>query len=165
MVEAALAAGQGEERIDELSLVLARVDGLLAGGSERVEGDGRVGQSHLEEGLAQHQRGAQFVGGVGDEASLGVERRFETSEEPVDGVAEVLELGVRPELSSASQQRTTHASTFCRATASPGRTRSALPIGLTTSRPPRACSRTGFPTSLTRRSTTAASRSPALRRP
>ena len=94
MVEAALAAGQGEEGVDELRLVLARVDGLLAGGSERVEGDVGVGQSYLEEGLAEHERGAQFVGGVGDEASLGVERRFEAGEQPVDGVAEILELVV-----------------------------------------------------------------------
>ena len=53
MVEAALAAGQGEEGVDELRLVFARVDGLLAGGSERVEGDVGVGQGYLEEGLAR----------------------------------------------------------------------------------------------------------------
>jgi hypothetical protein len=94
MVEAALAAGQGEERIDELCLIFARVDDLFARGSERVEGDVGVGQGYLEEGLADHERGAQFVGGVGDEASLGVERPFEAGEKPVDGVAEVLELVV-----------------------------------------------------------------------
>ena len=77
MVEAALAAGQDEERIDELRLVFAGVDGLLAGSPERAEGDVGVGQGHLEEGLAQHERGAQVVGGVGDEASLGLEGSFE----------------------------------------------------------------------------------------
>ena len=59
-----------------------------------LEGDVRVGEGYLEEGLAEHERGAQFVGGVGDEASLGVERRFEAGEKPVDGVAEVLQLVV-----------------------------------------------------------------------
>ena len=39
MIEAALAAGQGEKRIDELRLIFADVDGLLAGSPERVEGD------------------------------------------------------------------------------------------------------------------------------
>lgn len=39
MVEAALAAGQGEERIYELRLVFSCVDRPLAGGAERVEGD------------------------------------------------------------------------------------------------------------------------------
>lgn len=94
MVAAALAAGQGEERIDELSLLLAGVDGLLAGGPERAEGDGGAGQGYLEEGLAQHERGPQFVRGVGDEAPLGAEGRFEAGEEPVDGVAEALQLVV-----------------------------------------------------------------------
>jgi hypothetical protein len=68
VIETALAAGQGDESIDELRLIFARVDGLLAGGSERVEVDVGVGQGYLEEGLAEHERGAQFVGGVGDEA-------------------------------------------------------------------------------------------------
>jgi hypothetical protein len=95
MVEAALTASQGEEGIDELRLILTRVDGLFTGGSERIQGDGRVGQGHLEKGLAQHERGAQLVGSVGDEAPLGVEGRFEAGEKPVDGVAEVLELVVR----------------------------------------------------------------------
>ena len=94
MVEAALAAGQDEEGVDELRLVLARVDDLLAGGPERVEGDGGVGQGYLQEGLTQHERGAQLVGGVGDEAPLGVERHLEAGEKPVDGVAEALELVV-----------------------------------------------------------------------
>ena len=94
MIEAALAAGEGEERIDELRVIFARVDCVLAGGSERVEGDVRVGQGYLEEGLAEHERGTQLVGGVGDEAALGVERRVEAGEQPVDGVAEVLELVV-----------------------------------------------------------------------
>jgi hypothetical protein len=96
MLEPALAASQSEEGIDELRLVFACVDCLLAGGSERAEGDVRVGQGHLEEGLAKHERGAQFVGRVGDEAPLGLERRFEAAEKPVDGVAEVLQLVVRP---------------------------------------------------------------------
>jgi len=95
VVEPALAAGQGEQGIDELRLILARVDHLLAGGPERVERNGGVGQSYLQKGLAQHQRGAQFVGGVGDEPSLGVERHLEAGEKPVDGVAEVPELVVR----------------------------------------------------------------------
>src|SRR5580693_3660602 len=73
MVETTLAASQGQERVDELGLVLARIDGLLAGSSERVEADVRVGQGYLKERLAEHERGAQLVGGVGDEAPLGVE--------------------------------------------------------------------------------------------
>jgi hypothetical protein len=76
MVESSMAAGQGQKRIDELRLVLAGVHGLLAGGPERAERDGGARQGYLEQGLAQHQRGAQFVGGVVDEASLGLERCF-----------------------------------------------------------------------------------------
>ena len=39
--------------------------------------------------------GAQLVGGVGDEASLEIERRFEAGQESIDGVAQIRELVVR----------------------------------------------------------------------
>ena len=94
MVEAALAAGQGEKGIDELCLILADVDNLLAGGSKRIEGDVWISQSYLEERLAEHEGSAQFMGGVGNEASLGVEGILEAGEKPIDGVAEVFELVV-----------------------------------------------------------------------
>ncbi len=50
----------------------------------------------MEEGLVEHEGGAQLVGGVGDEASLGFERRVEAAEQPVDGVAEIFQLVVGP---------------------------------------------------------------------
>jgi hypothetical protein len=34
----------------------------------------------LEQDLGEHERGAQFVGGVGDEASLELERGVEAAE-------------------------------------------------------------------------------------
>ena len=34
----------------------------------------------LEQGLGEHERSAQLVGGVDDEPSLGVERRFEAGQ-------------------------------------------------------------------------------------
>ena len=92
VVEAALTAGQGEEGIDELRLFLAGVDHVVAGGFEGVQGERRVGQRDLQERLGEHDRGAQLVGGVGHEASLGVEGRFQAAEQSVDGVAEVFEL-------------------------------------------------------------------------
>ena len=92
VVETSLAAGQGEEGVDQPLLFPARFEDLLAGGAQRVEGDVRVGERDLEHGPIHGQGGAQLVGGVGDEATLRVERPFQPSEEPVDGVAQLGEL-------------------------------------------------------------------------
>ena len=51
-------------------------------------------QGHLEQGALPGQRGAQLVGGVGDETPLGVERGLQPGEQVVEGVAEFLELVV-----------------------------------------------------------------------
>ena len=59
-----------------------------------------LGQRDVERGPHRGQRGAQLVRGVGDEPALRGERVLQPLEQPVDGVAEFLELvsraGARP---------------------------------------------------------------------
>jgi hypothetical protein len=51
VIEAAPTAGEGEQGVDELRLVVARIDCLLAGDSEAVDGDVRFGERDLEDRL------------------------------------------------------------------------------------------------------------------
>ena len=65
----------------------------LFAGRPQVVGVGvGVGEGDLEEGPLAGERGAQFVGGVGDEVTLRLERGFEAPEEVVEGLAELGEL-------------------------------------------------------------------------
>jgi hypothetical protein len=75
-------------------LILLGDEDVLAGGTERVEGEVRVVEGDLEHGPSECERGAQFVGGVGDEAALGLERGFQPGEQVVDGVGEASQLVV-----------------------------------------------------------------------
>ena len=65
------------EAVDELAVVAVRI---VAG--------------HVEQGLRDRQRGAQFVGGVGGESLLLGDVRFEPREHGVEGVGEFAELVV-----------------------------------------------------------------------
>ncbi len=91
-VEAALAAGEGEQCLDELFLLVAGFQQVLAGGPVAGQGGVGVGEGHLQQGAGEGERGAQFVGGAGDELALGVEGCLQPFEQAVDGVAEVFEL-------------------------------------------------------------------------
>ena len=65
----------GVEAVDELAVVAVRI---VAG--------------HVEKGLRDRQRGAQFVGGVGGESLLFGDVRLEPREHGVEGVGELAEL-------------------------------------------------------------------------
>ena len=91
----AFAAGEGEQGLDQARLLVAGGEHLLGGATPR---DGRragVVERDLEDGALGGQRGAQLVGGVGDEVPLGLEGGFEPREETVEGVPEFLELVLR----------------------------------------------------------------------
>jgi hypothetical protein len=92
--EALFAAGQGQQPVDEPFVAL--VDGQQVGAelAQRLAGL-RVLQGDLDEGAVDGQRGAELVGGVGDEAALAVEGgAVEALQHGVEGVGEVLELVV-----------------------------------------------------------------------
>ena len=95
-VEAALAAGEREQRFDQPFLLFADGEELLAGVPVGVDAGVGIAERELEQGALEGERGAQFVGGVGDELSLCLEGGFEPAEQSVDGVAELLELVVGP---------------------------------------------------------------------
>ena len=92
VVQAALAAGEGEQRFDQLFLLLAYREHFLAGRTQRHRCGTGVGEGHLEHGALQGERGAQLVGGVGDKLPLGVERGLQPGEQAVDGVGQILKL-------------------------------------------------------------------------
>ncbi len=70
LLDAALAAGQREQRLDEAFLLVAQGQRLLAGRPQRRRAGVRVGERHLEQGPFRGERGAQLVRGVGDEVPL-----------------------------------------------------------------------------------------------
>ena len=57
---------------------------------------GGIAEGDLNEGAFSGERGAELVGGVGDEASLRLEGSLEAREEVVEGVAELFELVLGP---------------------------------------------------------------------
>ena len=95
-VEAALAAGEREQRFDQALLLLADGEQLLAGVPVGLDAGVGIAERELEQGALERERGAQLVRGVGDELSLRLEGRFEPAEQSVDGGAELLELVVGP---------------------------------------------------------------------
>jgi hypothetical protein len=74
VVQAALAAGQGEQRVDQPFLLLAGFQDVLADRAEGGGGGAGVGEGDLDHGAFDGQRGTQFVGGAGNELALGVEQ-------------------------------------------------------------------------------------------
>ena len=93
-VEAALAAGEREQRFDQALLLLADGEQLLAGVPVGLDAGVGIAERELEQGALERERGAQLVRRVGDELSLRVEGRFEAAEQSVEGGAELLELVV-----------------------------------------------------------------------
>ncbi len=91
---AALAAGQGEQCLDEVFLLGVGGEQFPADGLPGACGARRVGECDLKQGAFPGQRRAQFVRGVGGEATLGVERCLQPREQAVKGVGEFLELVV-----------------------------------------------------------------------
>ena len=64
-------------------------------GAQRLNARVGVGQRHLRQSLQPGERRAQLVRGVGDELALCLEGRIEPFQQPVERVAELLELVVR----------------------------------------------------------------------
>ncbi len=92
--DAALAAGQGEQRVDQLLLLLAQGQRLGAGRAQFGRRGVRIGQRHLQQGPLRGERGAQLVRGVGDEVPLRVERRLQPGEQVVERLPQFGELVV-----------------------------------------------------------------------
>jgi hypothetical protein len=90
--DAAFAAGQREQRVDQLLLLPAEPQDLVAGGAQGVDAGLRVAESHLQYGPLGRQRGAQLVSRVGDEMPLRLERGLKPREQVVEGLAEPAEL-------------------------------------------------------------------------
>jgi len=90
-----LGPGQHQERLEQ------GVDLVQLGAQPRGQGDGLrrgrlgLGQGHVQRGPHGGQRGTQLVRGIGDEPALRGEGAIQPSQQPVDSVAEFLELVVR----------------------------------------------------------------------
>ena len=96
MVEPAFAAGEGEEGFDQCFLSAVGVEELFGSGAPCRCAGVRILEGELEHGALRCERGAQLVGGVGDEVPLRFERRVEAPEQVVQGVPELLQLVVGP---------------------------------------------------------------------
>ena len=94
--EAALAAGQGEQRLDEAFLLGVGGEHLPRGGAPGLGGGAGVVERDLQHGALAGDGGAQLVRGVGDEVPLGLEGGLEAGEQVIEGVAEGLELVIGP---------------------------------------------------------------------
>src|SRR5262249_38712241 len=68
-VKASLAAGKGEERLDQALLLLADGQELLAGVPVGVDAGLGIAEGELEQRALERERGAQLVGRVGNELS------------------------------------------------------------------------------------------------
>ena len=90
--DAAFAARHREQRVDQLLLLPAQPQDFVAGRAQGVGAGLRVAQRHLEHGPLGRQRGAQLVGGVGDEMPLRLERGLQPREQVVQRLAEPAEL-------------------------------------------------------------------------
>lgn len=90
-VQAGLAQRKGQQRVDEL-LLGAGGQGPLVRGAQCFDGDGGFGQGDLADDSLAGQRGAQLVGGVGDELALGPDGCLQPGEQPVEGFPEFPEL-------------------------------------------------------------------------
>ncbi len=70
----------------------AQGEGLPAGRAQRFGVGAGVGEGDLKEGAQARERGAQLVGGVGDEVTLSLEGGLQAGEQAVEGVAELGQL-------------------------------------------------------------------------
>ena len=89
-----LAPRQGEQRRDQTLLQLTQPQKLLARRAPRLDTCIGVCESHLQQAPLGGERSAQLVRGVGRETSLRFERRFQASEQIVEGLRELFELVV-----------------------------------------------------------------------
>ncbi len=89
---AMLAAGQGEQRLQQLPALVADDQEPLEVRPERLQAGPRIDQRLLEQRTLDRQRSTHLVGGVGDEPLVRVERGLQPSEQPVDRVSQVLQL-------------------------------------------------------------------------
>ena len=94
VVESAFAAGEGEEGLDQGLLLPVGGEERLAGRSPHLRGGG-IAEGDLDQGALPGEGRSQLVGGVGDEATLRLERSVEPREEVVEGVPELLEFVLR----------------------------------------------------------------------
>jgi hypothetical protein len=94
-VQAALAARQGEQRLEELLLLPPAVDDVFAGRAKFVESEAWIGERDLEHGPLHGERRPQLVRGVGDEVALRLEGGLQPLEQAVDDVCEVFQLVTR----------------------------------------------------------------------
>jgi hypothetical protein len=93
--ELALAAGQGEQALDQALAALVGLQHPPGHGPQLVGGGVRVGQGHVDLGAGDGQGGAQLVGGVGHEPALGLEGGVQAPQHLVEGVGQLLELVLR----------------------------------------------------------------------
>ena len=94
-VEATFTACEGQQSFDEALLLFARCQEFFERGTEFLGGRVRVGEGDFKERSVEGERGPQLVGGIGDEAPLGLEGVVESGQQSVDGVGEVLHLVIR----------------------------------------------------------------------
>jgi hypothetical protein len=90
--DAAFAAGQREQRVDQLFLLPAELQDFVTGGAEGAGAGIRVTKRHLQHGPLGGQRGTQLVGRVGDEMPLRLKRGLQPREQVVQGLPEPAEL-------------------------------------------------------------------------
>jgi hypothetical protein len=77
-----LPLSQGEQRVDQLLLLLVLLERVATGLPELCGGGRGVGDHHLEQRAGGGQRRAQLVRGVGDEAPLRVVGPFQRAQHP-----------------------------------------------------------------------------------
>ena len=94
LLEPALAAGERQQRLDQALLLLARGEHAPARLAQRLDRRIGIAERHLDQRALERDRRPQLVRGVGDEPALGLERRLQAPEQPVEGVTEFLELVV-----------------------------------------------------------------------
>ena len=77
---------------DVEALLIAELDQFIAGSPQVLHGGFGVGERDLEQCPPGGERGPQFVGGVGDEVPLRLERCLQPPEQVVESLAELGEL-------------------------------------------------------------------------
>ena len=92
---AVLGAGEGQEALQQ-PLGVVEIHAQLGVQLTGICGDASgLGDRDVESGAHHRQRGAQLVRGVCDEPSLGVKRRLQAFQQPVDRVGEQPQLIAR----------------------------------------------------------------------
>jgi hypothetical protein len=90
MVEPTFTAGEGEQGFDQCFLLPVGLEELFGDGPPCSCAGVWVVERELEHGALRSERGAQLVGGVGDEVPLRFKRRVKAPEQVVERVPELL---------------------------------------------------------------------------